>query len=643
MQNELALHHKVKNSIHMYKKLLFALLFFINATAFAQENQISVNSKISDVTVFMDGAQVQRLSDNVELPQGVSLLVFSGLSSSIETQSLQAKGEGNFTILSVTKQNNFLLDKKKSEQKMALVGKSEELSDKIIDLNNQLAVYKAEEEMLMKNQTVMGPNVNYDLAKLKAALDFQKLRLNEAKNKQTALQKEIAKLREEINKINRQAAEIDGKPIANSNDVVVKVSAKAQTRGKFTLTYLVKNASWYPTYDIRAKDVASPIQLVYKANVSQNSGEEWKNVKLILSSGNPSNNNEKPMLPTYNLGYLSAGYSFFNPVAAISKIVRGKVVSASDNQALPGASVRVKNSSIATVTDLDGNYSIQLPAGSTTLEFNSVGFERQELIASVGNQLNVRLNESTNALNEVMITAAGEEPAKKRYNTTASVATIRGVSSLSSVPLEVKNIEKQTNVTFEIKTPYTILSDGKQATVDIGNYDFKADYEYYAVPKVTSDAFLTAKITEFNEVNFISGEASIFFEGTYLGKSLLDIQNTDTLTISLGVDKNVSVKREKQKGYTERQFIGSSQKDTRHFVIDVKNRKNQAVNLTIEDQLPVATNNDITVEKLELSKAKLDETNGKLTWQFLLQPNEQRKIDLKYQVKYPKNRPINIE
>ncbi|MFN0293056.1 mucoidy inhibitor MuiA family protein [Pedobacter helvus] len=624
----------------MYRNLLFALLFFFNAAAFAQDNQINVNSKISDVTVFMNGAQVQRLSDNVELPQGVSLLVFSGLSSSIETQSLQAKGEGNFTILSVTKQNNFLLDKKKSDQKAALQAKSEDLTDKIVVLNNEIAVYKAEEEMLMKNQTVMGPNVNYDLVKLKAALDFQKLRLNEAKNKQASLQKEVAKLYEEINKINRQAAEVDGKPIRNSSDVVVKVAAKTATKGKFSITYLVKNAGWYPTYDIRAKDVVSPIQLVYKANVSQNSGEDWKNVKLVLSSGNPSNNNEKPTLPIYQLGYLSAGYSFFNPVAATSNVVKGKVVSAGDNLALPGASVRVKNSSIATVTDADGNYSIQMPIGSNTLEFNYIGFERQELVATAGQQLNVRLNEDSKRLEEVVVAGYGTAKAK---NVTGSVTKIRGVSSISSVPLEVKNVERQTNVTFEIKTSYTILSDGKQAAVDIGNYDFKADYEYYAVPKVTQDAFLTAKITDFNEVNLISGEASIFFEGTYLGKSLLDIQNTDTLTISLGADKNVSVKREKQKGYTERQFIGSSQKDTRHFVIDVKNRKSQVVNLTIEDQLPVPTNSDITVEKQELSKAKLEETSGRLTWQFLLQPNEQKKIDLKYQVKYPKNRPVNIE
>ncbi|RWU08649.1 DUF4139 domain-containing protein [Pedobacter chitinilyticus] len=627
----------------MGKKLLSALLLFIHFAVFAQDNQINVNSKIAGVTVFMNGAQVLRQSDLVELPQGVSLLVFSGLSSSIETQSLQAKGEGSFTILSVTRQNNFLLEKKKSEQKLTLEAKAGEISDKMMALRNEIAVYKSEEEMLMKNQTVMGPNVNYDLVKLKAALDFQKQRLSEAKAKQISIEKEINQLQEQLNKLNRQIAEVDGKPIGNASDVVVKVSTKTATKGKFTLTYLVKNASWYPSYDIRAIDVASPIQLVYKANVSQNSGEDWKNVKLTLSSGNPSNNNEKPKLPTYSLGYLSAGYSFFNPTAATSNLVKGKVVDNTDNSALPGVSIRVKNSSVGTVTDPDGNYSIQMPVGANQLVFSYIGYDSQELTASYG-QLNVRLKQDTKALQEVVVTGYNKKIDDALQGRAAGLQVrVRGTSSIASVPLEVASVEKQTNVSFEIKMPYTILSDGKQAAVDIGNYDFKAAYEYYAVPKVSADAFLTAKITDFNDINLISGEANIFFEGTYLGKTLLDVQQADTLTISLGVDKNVSVKREKQKGYTERQFIGSSQKDSRHFVIEMKNRKSQAINLTIEDQIPVATNSDISVEKQELSKAKLDEVTGKLIWQFLLQPNEQKKLDLKYQVKYPKNRPVNIE
>ena len=125
------MHHGSINSLNMGKKLLSALLLFIHVAVFAQDNQINVNSKIAGVTVFMNGAQVLRQSDLVELPQGVSLLVFSGLSSNIETQSLQAKGEGSFTILSVTRQNNFLLEKKKSEQKLALEAKAQE---KLADL-----------------------------------------------------------------------------------------------------------------------------------------------------------------------------------------------------------------------------------------------------------------------------------------------------------------------------------------------------------------------------------------------------------------------------------------------------------------------------------------------------------------------------
>lgn len=621
----------------MKKCLLVLTLFFTSVILNAQENQIAVNSKISNVTVFISGAQVFRNTEQIDLPQGVSLLVFSGLSSAIETQSIQAKGEGNFTILSVTQQKNFLLEKKNSELKNTYLTTVTELNDKIATLRNESEVYKAEEDMLIKNQVVMGPNVNYDLAKFKAALDFQKQRLTDAKNKQIEIGKEIAKLQLSQNKYRNQIAEVDGKSLGNSNDVVVKVSAKNATKGKFSLTYMVANAAWYPSYDIRAKDVSSPVELVYKANVSQNSGEDWKNVRLTLSSGNPKSDQIKPELGNYNLGFLSAGYGFGSATSAV-RVVKGKITD-NNGEIIPGASIRVKGSSIGTTSDANGNYTMQLPAGNNSLVVSYLGFVTQELYASSA-VLNFRLQEDSQSLNEVVVVGAGNAKTMIRG---LSAAPVRA-RELTSTAVEVSTVQKQTNVTFDIKNPYTILSDGKQFTVDIGNYDFSAEYEYYAAPKITEDAFLTAKISGFDQINLISGEASVYFEGTFLGKTLLDVQTaSDTLKISLGVDKNVVIKREKQKDFNEKQFIGSSQRDSRHFVIDIKNRKSQAINLIVEDQLPLATSSDITVEKQEISKAKLDETNGKLTWQMLLQPNEQKKLVLKYQVKYPKNKPINLE
>jgi hypothetical protein len=622
-------------------RLSFVLLLFC-LSAVAQENPVQVNSKITNVTVFMNGAQVQRQAEAVEIPQGVHTFVFAGLSSSIESQSIQAKGEGSFTILSVAQQGNFLFEKKNDDLKNNYLNTIATLNDQMTALRNENDVYRADEEMLLKNNSVMGPNVNYDLTKLKQALDFQKQRLTEAKSKQVEINKQLAKLQVQLQKYQQQLVELNGKSPANTNDIVVKISAKATTKGKLSLTYMVNNASWYPTYDIRAKDISSPITLGYKANVSQNSGEDWRNIKLTLSSGNPTNNNSKPELSPYHLGFLSAGYSLNNSSSAAIRTVKGKVADETDRSGLPGVSIRIKNTSIATITDANGNFTLQLPVGTNLLTFSYIGYETKEIPVENAN-LTVYLTPSQNSLNEVVVTSYTGSALMGRASGLAVRASSRDKEKKTEAVM-VNTLQQQTNVAFEIANPYTILSDGKQFAVEIGNYDFDATYAYFSAPKVSEEAFLTAKLTGFDEVNLLPGEANIFFEGTFLGKSLIDIQNVaDTLTISLGVDQNVVVKREKQKDFSKQQLIGNTQRETRGFVIDVKNRKSQTVRLTIADQLPISTNSDISVEVQDIANAVHDEATGKLIWNLVLKPNENKKLNLKYQVKYPKNKPVNLE
>ena len=142
----------------------------------------------------------------------------------------------------------------------------------------------------------------------------------------------------------------------------------------------------------------------------------------------------------------------------------------------------------------------------------------------------------------------------------------------------------------------------------------------------------------------MSGEANIFFEGAFLGKTLINVQNTsDTLSISLGVDKNLVVKRTRQKEENEKSFTGATQRATRSFLYSVLNRKAVAVTLSIEDQIPVSNSSEVSVEKLEMSNAKVDETTGTLTWELQLQPNERKELQMKYLVKYPRNKPVRLE
>ena len=347
------------------------------------------------------------------------------------------------------------------------------------------------------------------------------------------------------------------------------------------------------------------------------------------------------MLKPYLVGYNINNYE---PGSAVTQ-VQGRVNDATDGTSLPGVSIRVKGTSIGTTTNPEGYYSIQIPGPGAILVFSYIGYTSFERPVTNG-ELNVRLAPDSQSLNEVVVTQYGAQ-----RDAGASIAVkvaglqIRETSSMAaSIPLDVNVQQGQTTVQFDVAQPYSISSDGKQLTVELSSHNLNADYRHHAVPKLSEDAYLTATVTGISELSLMSGEANIFFEGAFLGKTLINVQNTsDTLSISLGVDKNLVVKRTRQKEENEKSLTGATQRATRSFLYSVLNRKAVAVILSIEDQIPVSNSSEVTVEKLEMSNAKVDETTGKLTWELQLQPNEKKELQMKYLVKYPRNKPVRLE
>jgi uncharacterized protein (TIGR02231 family) len=205
-------------------------------------------------------------------------------------------------------------------------------------------------------------------------------------------------------------------------------------------------------------------------------------------------------------------------------------------------------------------------------------------------------------------------------------------------------IVKQTNFEFTITEPFSIKSDGEVRATDMVEYGLDALYEYSCVPKIDLDAFLIAKVTGWDEYNFLAGEANLFFEGKFIGKSVLDTRHSsDTLRISLGRDSNVSVKREKLKNLSSRQLIGSSQKSSFTYEITVRNKKTQPVLILIEDQLPIPNTKDIDVDKIEDSNAAHNEETGLLKWKKVIQPGKSETIKLQYAIRYPKSSNMILE
>lgn len=198
------------------------------------------------------------------------------------------------------------------------------------------------------------------------------------------------------------------------------------------------------------------------------------------------------------------------------------------------------------------------------------------------------------------------------------------------------------NVEFSISVPYDIPSDNQQYDVIMQKQKLKGSYAYVAVPKLDNDAFLQVKIADWMQYSLLAGESNIYFKGTSVGKGFIDpAMATDTLSISLGRDKSINVKREQIKEFCKTNVFGSTQSTSKAFEITVTNTKKQAIDMVLEDQLPISQNEELEVDEKELNGGTYDETTGKVTWNIKLEPGQTVKKQLKFTVKYPKKKYVS--
>jgi uncharacterized protein (TIGR02231 family) len=108
-----------------------------------------------------------------------------------------------------------------------------------------------------------------------------------------------------------QAEEIKKKTNVQRKEVTLVLASATEQRIEFQLKYLVRNAGWEATYDLVATDIAKPVSLKYNALVYNGTGIDWKDVRLVLSTGDPSVAASRPYLTTWNLNYQSAANEGF--------------------------------------------------------------------------------------------------------------------------------------------------------------------------------------------------------------------------------------------------------------------------------------------------------------------------------------------
>ncbi len=629
------------------KKIIVILLFMIAYfNCYASETEVS--SKIDNVIVFLRGAQVTS-KGSTNLPVGTTELLFKNLSADIDPQSIKVEATGDFTVMSVVHQFNYLEVQEKSTEIKALEEEKKSIIKKIELLNLDLNVYGAEESLILENRNLGSQQQGVRIDELQKAADFYRLRLSEIRKMQLEFNTQIRDLKERLNKINSQLGELNATREKPTSEIRVAVSAKAPVKAEFFITYLVRNAGWIPVYDLRVQDVASPIEFLYKANVYQLSGMDWSNVKLTLSTADPSKSGVQPILLPWILKFgMVVPVISYTPEMLKSAYSEGGLyiqglIRDDSNQPLPGVNIGVKGTTTGTVTDYNGNFILEAPVNSQTLVISYIGYETIEVPVS-SSVLNITMEPSIQALEETVITAYGadksEAPATRRMIKAMDENTMEQAAYIAPVIVE----ERATNIEFAIEIPYTIPSDGKKYSVDIQKFMVPAMYEYSVTPKLETDVFLKAMIAGWDEYNLLKGDANLYFEGTYIGKTFLNVNSVeDTLNISLGRDENIVVTREKVKEFSSKQFLGAYKKEQRGWEINVRNKKKQNIHILVTDQFPVSGNSDIEVQQIDSGGAELDNTTGILTWNFDLEPGASKKLTFKYFVRYPKKEIIILE
>ncbi|GGC82642.1 membrane protein [Flavobacterium lutivivi] len=543
-------------------KKFVLIAFLISAMTFAQK-PIFTTAKVKAATVYFNAAELSQTA-SVNLPAGTSEIVIKNVADYLNENTVQIGAPKNVTVLSVQFTQNYISEYEIDETNPVIKKVRDSISWTEKEIKKiQIETYSHQQTitLLDANQNVAGANSGLNVTELMKLVDYYKAKRTELDNNIVALKEKETKLGQKLNALKSKLEINTQKEEKNSKGkLIIQVMNEIAGLVNLDINYITNNASWQPFYDLRADNVNSPINMMYKAQVTQLTGIDWKKVNLTLSSGNPNQNNQAPILSSWFLRYQQ---------------------------------------------DLD------------------YGFDD---VSSSFRNGDKKLNQiqSSAELNEVVVVGYGS---KKEKSTISNYTTIQ---------------ENQLNVSFDIDIPYDILSNSKPHSVALKDIQLPATYKYYAAPRVEKEAFLLAEINDYSKYNLLPGEANIIFEGLYVGKTYINTnQTSDTLNLSMGRDKKISIKREKVVDKSGTKFLSSKKEQTFTFDITVRNNKKETVNMLLKDQYPLSTDKDIEIELLESNNAKENKETGILTWDLKLNPNETKKLRISYKVRYPKDKIID--
>ncbi|MBX2907726.1 MAG: DUF4139 domain-containing protein [Taibaiella sp.] len=345
----------------MYKYGLSIALLLTTVIANAQTNY---KLNIEQATVFLHGAQLTG-STKVHFSKGENEIIFTNVAGDINTQSLTVNAGPGVAVESAVFSNDYLATEVLSPKAKEIKDSIEILTDERTLTANKIAVLNEQVAALQTNKKVGGENSGLSVAELTKLLDLIGSKMEGYLNQKHKLDGVLKKTDERIALLRKQLEEENKKGFQPGGQIRIKVFAKDAVTNPVVVSYVLNNAGWSPSYDLRVDDISKPASLYYKADIYQNSGISWNNVHLTLSTGNPNEGAQAPTPVPWYLSFYEAGvansggYNRQNySMAPVVKAYKKPLVAEDASPSSMNEYVTVDNGGISTQFDIELPYTI---------------------------------------------------------------------------------------------------------------------------------------------------------------------------------------------------------------------------------------------------------------------------------------------
>ncbi|MDR0757028.1 MAG: DUF4139 domain-containing protein [Tannerella sp.] len=602
-------------------KTFYVMMIFHAGVAIhgAAEVKHTVHSTLDEATLFFHGAELTH-SAKAPLAKGENEILIDGLSPVIDRNSLKIKVTGGAVVSAYEFSVDYLSDGNTSPVVRMLTDSIDACRKKLQQTEVDAGINRQLIDLLQKGtaKNVSGSENGMSFDELVKTMDYFKTKSIELESISVEHKEKKAKYEAEIKRLKAQLADETVKNNKTAGVLKLVLNAPVAVNSQFTVSYFTASAGWTPCYDILIESSDRPVKIISKARLRQVTGIEWNRVKLTLSTASPGNGKTAPLFSAWFLDF-RRDYRLKRDAVMMQNAFSYK------QQALPPLT----------------SQSEPIDASIELLETDDASPNYRYFVD--GAEVDKRTYSSIDPALIASRTFMNREQAGDTWG--EDVDGVWHVALNNSMDDHVTTSENVMNVTYAIDIPYSIPGNGKEQSLELKTQEVAASYKYYCAPKLDPETYLLADIAHPEQLNLPTGKANITYEGTYIGETTIDANTTlSTLTLTLGVDRRVSVKRAKVQDFSSRKFIGSEVEQIFTYSLTVRNGRNKPVRMTLKDQYPISTQKEIKVELLgrTTKPSFIVEDLGVLTWEEELQAGETKVYEISYSVKYPRNRELNF-